>query len=72
MAVKNAADVCSRLRNRDLADRSDGRRANLEAWPQELVDGVHVVGLDDEKQRVLSVGAVPADELDALHVRIEE
>jgi hypothetical protein len=36
------------------------------------VDGVHVVGLDDEEERVLGVRAVATDQLDARDVGVVE
>src|SRR5688572_3254287 len=58
------------LGNRHLADRRDGARATLEARPQEFLDCIHVVGLDDVEQRVLRVRAVTANQPEPRHVRV--
>jgi hypothetical protein len=62
----------SLLGDRDLADRRDSARAALEAGTKEPMDGIDVVGFDHEEERVLRVGAVATDQLDALYVRVEQ
>src|SRR5687767_12677983 len=55
------------LRDGNLAHRGDRARAPLEAGPQESVDGVHVIGLDDQEECVLGVRAVASDHADPRH-----
>ena len=59
-------------RHRHFAHGGDGGRAPRETGPEELLERVHVVGLNDVEHRVLGVGPVPPDQLDALHVGIEQ
>jgi hypothetical protein len=60
------------MRDGDFADGGDGGGAALEAGKEESLEGVPIVGFDNEKEDVLGIGSVPADEFDTFSVGVKE
>jgi imidazolonepropionase-like amidohydrolase len=60
------------LRDRYFAHRRDRAGTTREPGPQEFVDRVDVIGFHDEEERVLGIRAVASNQLQPLHVRVEQ
>jgi hypothetical protein len=60
------------MRDGDFADGGDGGGAALEAGKEETLEGVPIICFDNEKEDVLGVGSVPADEFDARGVGVKK
>lgn len=55
-----------------FAHRGHRRRAAPESRPEELVDDIHIIRLDDVEQCVLRIRAVSTDELEPGDISVEQ
>jgi hypothetical protein len=60
------------FRNRNLTDRRNRTCAALKSREEKFVQHIDVIGFDDEKERMLCVCAISANQLNSRHIGVEE